>query len=257
MNPNTIGGLYTGSACLTTILAVSFGQWLKKGVQTNVNGHEIVSGSRHVASQAFEGLAVLGKAGLIVGLLILALENGNVSYVKDHPKEFMQDALATGGTGALAAVFLTMTRGRTDLALNHFVFALMLFFMYHVCRELAGYFAFLGSEKLTNKEKSEQKKFTRPILIAGGIATGIALLLALFSRISPDFSSGIFSFINPHVALGIEALIFAAIVSVGEAFVSKNHGEPVFPAFGQSMVMFTVAHLVLQGGGMYHHLYGK
>jgi hypothetical protein len=89
----------------------------------------ILAQTQEKASHYFENFALLGKGGLIVALIVLALLNGHVSYVAKNPQKFMQDALATGGFGALAAIFLTLTRGRPDLLINHFVFALMLFFL--------------------------------------------------------------------------------------------------------------------------------
>jgi len=207
------------------------------------------------ATGGFEKLAILGKGGLIAALIALATMNGNVSYVSQNPTKFMQDALATAGSGALAAVWLTATRGRTDLFLNHLIFAFMLFFLYHVCRELAGYFTIFGTEKKTDKIQKEEAKFSKPILIAGGALALIAIVLALISRASPDYGSGILKSFGSATALGIETVIFVAIVTAGEVVVAKNHGDPIGPAIGTSAVIFTLAHLVLQAGGFYDHLY--
>jgi hypothetical protein len=207
------------------------------------------------ATNGFEKLAILGKGGLIAALIALATINGNVSYVAENPTKFMQDALATGGFGAIAAVFLTLTRGRRDLFFNHLIFAFMLFFLYHVCREFAGYFTIFGSEQKTDKIQKEESKFSKPILIAGGVLALLAIILALVARASPDYSQGIFKSLSDSMALGLETVIFVAIVTVGEIIVAKNHGDPIAPAIGTSAVIFTLAHLVLQSGGFYDHLY--
>jgi hypothetical protein len=243
-----IGVGMTTSACILLVLGISLGNWLRKNVTE-------VTPAQKGAAKAFEGIAILGKGGLIAALIALATINGNVSYVSQNPTKFMQDALATGGFGALAAVFLTLTRGRSDLFFNHLIFAFMLFFLYHVCREFAGYFTIFGSEQKTAKIQKEESKFTKPILVTGGVLACIALVLALVSRAAPDYSQGIFKSLGESTALGLETFIFVAIVTAGEVIVARNHGDPIGPAIGTSALIFTLAHLVLQAGGFYGHLY--
>jgi hypothetical protein len=244
-----VGG--TISACLLLILGISLGNWLKKPSAPG----EPVRVPPEWSTKGFEWIAILGKGGLIAALIALATINGNVSYVAQNPTKFMQDALATAGFGALAAVFLTATRGRPDLFFNHLIFAFMLFFLYHVCREFAGYFTIFGSEQKTDKIEKEESKFTKPILIAGSVLALIAIILALVSRASPDYTQGIFKSLGESTALGLETVIFVAIVTAGEIIVARNHGDPIGPAIGTSAVIFTMAHLVLQAGGFYGHLY--
>jgi hypothetical protein len=241
-----VGG--TMSACCLLFIATAIGRRLtKEGVPPRA--------PPSWATKGFEGMVLLGKGGLIAALIALATMNGNVSYVAQNPTKFMQDALATGGFGAIAAVFLTLTRGRRDLFFNHLIFAFMLFFLYHVCREFAGYFTIFGNEKKTEKIEKQEAKFTKPVLIAGGAMAFIAIVLALVSRASPDYTQGIFKSLSASMALGLETVIFVAIVTVGEIIVAKNHGDPLGPAIGTSAVIFTLAHLVLQAGGFYDHLY--
>lgn len=244
-----IGAGMTTSACILLILGISFGNWLKKDAAANMTN------TQKSAAKAFEGIAILGKGGLIAALVALAAANGNVSYVAQNPTKFMQDALATGGFGALAAVFLTLTRGRADLFFNHLIFAFMLFFLYHVCREFAGYFTVFGSEDKTTKIVNEENKLTKPIMIFGAVLALVAIGLALTARSSPDYSHGIFKSFGESFALGLETIIFVSIIVAGEVIVAKNHGDPLGPAIGTSALVFTVAHLVLQSGGFYGHLY--
>ena len=241
-----IGTGLTVSALCVLLCGIKFGNWL----QTNK-----VTPTQETATKLFENFALLGKGGLILLLVVLALLNGNVSYVAKNPNKFMQDAVATGGFGALAAVFLTLTRGRPDLMLNHFIFALLLFFLYHVCREFAGYFTIFGSEQMTSKEKAEENKLSKPLLIVGSIALVIALGLAFTAREAPDMSHGIFQSLSPSFAFALETIIFVAIITGGEVLVAKNHNDPIGTAVGTSALLFTFVHLVLQGGGFYGHLY--
>jgi len=245
-----VGG--TMSACILLLIAVSIGKHLEKAAEAP---DAIPRDVPEWATGGFEKMAILGKGGLIAALIALAAMNGNVSYVAQNPTKFMQDALATGGFGAIAAVWLTATRGRTDLFFNHLIFAFMLFFLYHVCREFAGYFTIFGSEQKTDKIQKEESKFSKPILITGGVLAFIAIVLALVARVSPDYTQGILKSLGSSSALIIETVIFVAIVTAGEIIVARNHGDPVGPAIGTSAVIFTLAHLVLQAGGFYDHLY--
>jgi hypothetical protein len=239
-----VGVSGTLSACCLLVLATTIGRRIDPTRQ-----------APSWSTKGFEGMVLLGKGGLIAALIALATINGNVSYVAENPTKFMQDALATGGFGAIAAVFLTLTRGRRDLFFNHLIFAFMLFFLYHVCREFAGYFTIFGKEKKTEKIEKQEAKFTKPVLITGGVLAFIAIVLALISRASPDYTQGIFKSLSASMALGLETVIFVAIVMVGEIIVAKNHGDPLGPAIGTSAVIFTLAHLVLQAGGFYDHMY--
>ena len=208
------------------------------------------------AAGFFEKLTIGSKGGLILGLMVLALINGHASYVKDHPKQFMQDTVATAGFGAIAAGWLTFTRGRPDLFVNHFVFALMLFFLYHVCREFAGYFTVFGNDKMTDQEKKQESILGKPLVIVGGIGLLIALGLAITAHISPDFSFGILKNLGSSTALVVETIVFVMIITMGELIVANNKKEPLAAAAGMSVALFTFAHLLLQGGGFYEHLYG-
>jgi hypothetical protein len=208
------------------------------------------------ASAAFENLVLAGKGGLIAFLLALAIVNAHTEYVEKNPRKFIIDAVATGGFGALAAVWLTATRGRLDLWVNHLIFALMLFFLYHVCREFAGYFTIFGNEKMTAAEMKEKKALKWPILSIGIVAALAAVVLAGMARVVPDFSEGIFKgFSGWKIPFAIETFVFALIISMGEVVVTKNHGDPLAPAFTTSMFLFVLAACVLQAGGFYEHLY--
>lgn len=238
----------TTSASLVLAFGIFFGNWLRK------NSNNITE-TQEKAAKGFEWLVIGGKGGLIVVLIVLALINVHSTYVSENPRKFLQDAFATGGAGAIAAAFLTATRGRIDLWINHFVFALMLFFLYAVCREFAGYFTVFGNEEMTAKEMKQKSALSKPVLIITGIMALVAIGLAITARDVPDLSQGIFKNLSQSLGFALETIIFVAIITLGEIVVARNHGDPIGPAIGTSALLFTVAHLVLQGGGFYSHLY--
>lgn len=209
---------------------------------------------RTKAAHLFENLAIGGKGGLIIALMILAVVNGHSNYVKEHPKQFIQDSLAIGGFGAISAVWLSMTRGRPDLWVNHLVFSLMLFFLYNVCREFAGYFTVFGSDKMTDLEQKEKSALSIPIGVIGLICFFAALALAAVAHVAPDYSEGILKSLGSS-ALAVETIVFVFIITIGEIVVARNKKEPIGKTIGVSVATFTLAHLVLQGGGFYEHLY--
>jgi len=208
------------------------------------------------AAETFEKMAVGGKAFLILGLLTLALLNGNTSYVQKEPRKFMIDSIATGIFGGLAGVFLAYTRGRGDLALPHFLFGLLLFFLYNVAREFAGYFTVFGSEPKTAGEAKEMKLIKWPMIAVIFLGFGIACFLAYRAQVPADYSDGFLRSFRPRTAFILETVLFAMIISSGEIIVTKNHGDPVVVAGLMSFFMFSVAHIMLQNGGFYEHLYG-
>ena len=215
-----------------------------------------ITPAQEAAKKIFEKFVKGGKGGFIVGLMVLALVNAHSSYVKDHPKQFMQDTFATAGFGAIAAGWLTFTRGRPDLFMNHFVFALMLFFLYHVCREFAGYFTVFGNDKMTDQEKKQENILSKPLLVMGGLGLLFAVGLAIVAHTSPDFSFGIFKGIaDTPFPLIIETIVFVLIVTIGELVVARNKQDSLVKTAVTSAGIFTFAHLVLQGGGFYEHLY--
>jgi hypothetical protein len=64
----------------------------------------------------------------------------------------------------------------------------MLFFLYHVCREFAGYFTVFGSEKMTEQEKKEANVLKWPLMAILPILAIVGLALAARAHVAPDYS---------------------------------------------------------------------
>lgn len=208
----------------------------------------------------FEAIVLSGKLTLIVACVILALKNGHISYVKKNPQKFIEDSILIAVTAALGTVFLCFTRDGKDIIRN-FLFVSLFFFMYHVLREFAGYFVVLGNEKPTHEEKQrfQKNKMTIYILLLVILLVMIyAIFIALRNKSQPDFSAGIFKGLPLPVfmVLLLEALVFSAILTSGEAVVAKNHDDLGRTFIPENMGMFVFAHFILQYGGFYKKVFG-
>jgi energy-converting hydrogenase Eha subunit A len=203
----------------------------------------------------FTKIVVGGKFGAIILFIIFSLINGHVDYIEKNPRVFMTDTILIAVTSAMASAFLTYTRGRPDLWMNHAMFALLLFFFYHVTKEFMGYYALTSDEK-TKSQQTQYNIIKYPVMIVVGITVALMIGLSFVVRDTPDFSTGIFSSMNPALALTIETIIVSLLMGSGESIVLFNHGEKrlgrkALETFG----LFAGAHLLLQFGGFYEALY--
>lgn len=203
----------------------------------------------------FEKLVIGGKFGLVISLLIMSFINGHKQYIQNHPRKFMLDAFITGLASGLGSILLCFTRGRPDLLLNSFLFTFLFFFFYSVCRELSGYFAFMGADEITTEEDKQKKLIKKPLTVIVGVLVAVAFLLAIINHVPPEYSQGILS--NSSLPILIELVCFTLIASMGEIIVATNHGENPTKAFLTSAAMFSFSHLVLQYGGFYNFVFVK
>lgn len=207
------------------------------------------------ARTVFSKTIIGGKLAFVLALLILSLVNGYKDYVEKKPRKFMSDAAITGVVGALAAIFLCYTRGRQDLWPHHALIALMFFFMYHVCREFAGYFALTGNANRTQGQEKQVKLLKLPLTIILGVAALFVVGLAFVTRDAPEFYGGVLESFSDTAAFGIETVITSLLFTLGEAYVLYNHDELTALRTVESFGMFAVGHVLLQYGGFYTTLY--
>ncbi len=209
-------------------------------------------------TKVFTNVVIGGKLVFVIALIILALINGHKEYVQANPRLFMTDAVITGVAGALAGALLCLTRGRQDLLAQHAFIGILFFFVYHVCREFAGYFA-LTSDTL-NKTQGEAKQArvfgSKPFKIFVGVVAGLIVLLALATRDTDiDYSKGPLSGLSAPGAFTAELVAATALLFAGEAIVLKNHDELDMSKTVESIGMFSIGHVLLQLGGFYTTLY--
>jgi hypothetical protein len=193
-------------------------------------------------------LLVSSKLLLTGILLVMSLVNGHNSYVSKYPRKFMADNIVSGMAGGLVGAFLSFSRGRPDLWMEHAFVGTIFFFFFNVCREFSGFYAFSGDQ--TQLEAEETEAIRIPFIIGSVCMLLIFVYMALSVRDQPNFSRGFLS--NVPYPFIVEMISTVAIFSLGEMVASNNHGESMSVAIP---VMLAISHILLQYGGFYRDLY--
>lgn len=190
-----------------------------------------------------------GKFALLALLLTGAFVNGHKSYIQKNPRKFMWDSFTVGALSAVAIVLIAMMRGRPDLAINLAFVSFFLFFTYNVFRELSGFNDVTESGKLTQMEQKETRVLKWPT--AAAVLVGVLVLSYMAFKAKVPHPTG-------RGTLFVEAAILGAFTAAAEMLVAKNHGikfDGVVATGLANFLMFAVAHLVLQWGGFYSHVF--
>ncbi len=205
------------------------------------------------SSTLFYNVVKYGKFAILGALLVLAFINGHKEYVADNPRKFMWDSFIMGLTSALAVAYVAQVRGRVDLIPNLAFLAFFLFFAYNVVREMSGLNAAVihGEEKLSQGETFQARLLARPVTALFGIIAVILILLAALAHRGHPLG---------FAPLLREGLVFGGLAAFGEAIIAWNHDEDaqsIASATGLTFVFFFGAHLLLQFGGFYDHIFGS
>jgi len=196
----------------------------------------------------FYNVIKFGKFALLTALLILSFVNGHKDYINENPRKFMWDCLSVGGTSAIAIAIIAYMRGQSQLIPSLAFLTFFLFFTYNVLRELSGFNAITGGGETTQGEGKEQAILTKPVITVGAGLAGFMVVLALGAhRMHPQ----------GFMALIKEAIVFGAFTAMGEGVLAKNHGYAVGKAVGGNFVLFFFAHIILQLGGFYDHVFPR
>ena len=203
------------------------------------------------SSTVFYNVIKYGKFALLTALLVFAFINGHKEYVAEHPRKFLWDSFLIGATSAAALSYVAHVRGRVDLIPNVAFFTFLVFFAYNVFRELSGFnAATMGDENLTQGEAAQKKTLSKPVSYLAFGFIFVMVILAIAAQHGHPQCFGV---------LVKEGLVFAALAAIGEGAVAWNHEEDwagIGLATGGNFVLFFVAHLLLQFGGFYDHVFG-
>lgn len=204
------------------------------------------------AQHAFHNLVLTGKGGLVIALMVLSLINGNKDYVSEHPRQFVGSAVLFALLGALAGGLVAWDR-RGDVGSAIFV-ATLFFFFFQVCREFSGYYKLMSGENLTQNQAKERM----PLLIFAGVVVLVFLPCALYlvykSGVKPVDIRGLFG-TSGNTAFAIETIIFVVLCAASEIGIGYLHGDKGIGSVLSSVAMYLVAHLCLQYGGFYNHVF--
>jgi hypothetical protein len=198
------------------------------------------------STTVFYSVIKYGKFALLTALLVLSFINGHKDYISENPRKFMWDCLAVGGTSAIGISIIAYMRGRSDLIVNLAFITFFLFFTYNVLRELSGFNAITGGGALTQGESNETQALTKPIMTFGAGMAGFMVVLAFAAHVGHP--SGM-------MALVKEACVLGLFTAIGEGVLAKNHSYPLGPAIGGNFAMFFFAHIIMQFGGFYDHVF--
>jgi hypothetical protein len=198
------------------------------------------------STTVFYSVIKYGKFALLTALLVLSFINGHRDYINENPRKFMWDCLAVGGTSAIGISIIAMMRDRKDLIVNLAFITFFLFFTYNVLRELSGFNAITGGGALTQAESKEQQILTQPVMTVGAGIIGFMIVLALAAHVGHPQGMG---------ALLKEACVLGLFTAIGEGVLAQNHGYPVANAIGGNFVLFFLAHIFMQLGGFYDHVF--
>ena len=198
----------------------------------------------------FENGVITSKVVFVLVLLIMAFVNAKSDYVDKNTKLFMANNMVVSGTAALSVLYIALNRGSGDVFNKVFIIFLFIFF-FQVCRELSGYYGFIGEEEQTEKEKAQM---SRPAMITGGVigVVGVVFFIGLSLWIwqKPPMSTS--SFV-------LETFIVSCILALGETFVTYTHGKKntvhLIKTTGISFISCVILHVVLQYGGFYEHVF--
>ena len=199
----------------------------------------------------FYSLIKYGKFALLTLLLLFAFINGHKRYIEDNPRKFVWDSFLVGITSALGISAIAMMRGYGDLIPNLAFIAFFLFFTYNVFRELSGFNSITSDEELTQNEAKQKRAFKIPALVFFLLAVVAGVTIAAFARVGHP---------TGFVDLLKEAAVFGFLTAIGEIIVAANHGEHAsaiavagFGNFG----LFFLAHIIMQWGGFYTHVFHR
>jgi hypothetical protein len=200
------------------------------------------------AVHAFHNLVLTGKGGLVTLLLILSFINAQTELIQKEPRKFLGSTLLFALAGAVAGGFVAWNRNsQSEVIFNSIFITTLFFFFFGVCRELSGYYKLASGDTKSSQKMGAERL---PLVVIGGFALVLGLIygsyLVYYARVSPT---------GLRLPFPVELLVFTLICGAAEYGVGYQHGDSGFMTGVSSFGMYVIAHLFLQYGGFYDHVF--
>lgn len=204
-----------------------------------------------MAKLIFERGVLASKIILLIILLTVAFVNADVSFIAEHPKTFLGEAIAVGALSATATAIIGGTRfADAKTILNAMFVSFLVFFILYVLMEFSG----MNAEN-TNPDVAQNVKITT-IFTASVIGLIALTMLPLAWRVW-DFknirknkivtSKYLLEFVSFGLCGGIPMYIIANNRD------STSSGKKLLIATGS----FSGLYLLLQSGGFFSNIFGE
>jgi hypothetical protein len=199
----------------------------------------------------FESGSYFTKIGTLIVLVILAFVNGHTGYISRNPQLFAYNSIIFPLTAAAATFFMAWNRHAGDVG-NKVLITFLFLFFFQVFTEMSGFYAYMGHDVATPKEKETISR--APLFTTGFLFICVAVvMLVLAFNINQPYPG------EARVSFPIETLIFVLLLTFGETNVAFNHGVTGVGGVSASLminiVFFTATHVMLQRGGFYERAF--
>jgi len=194
----------------------------------------------------FEGGVVGGKIIVMLLLIVFAFMNHDVDFIKNHPSEFLGEAIVVGLGTTIPVLFIGFRRGNpVGSVMSAGFIGFLVFFIFHILMEFAGQNAKVASSKLV----AEEKAIFWPVVISVLL---ISLILGVIAFQVRKFDMCISESI-------LESVVFGLFNASPFLWIEYNRGERnignLIVAFLKYFFAFFIGCMVLQAGGFWSNVF--
>ena len=218
-------------------------------------------------TEIFEYIIFGTKFTTIIVLCLLAIINKDTRYVVSRPDSFIKEALLLGLSAALCTIIIGLLRTRS-VPLEGAFTMFLLFFMFSIIREIAGYFPFLMNDNMTDEETRERTKLKPFVLGIGALVLLVSVGIMFKTFKFPSYKT--YAYYSKHVNLMfiLETLLVTITSLVPEIYIDMKHAaffisktqlnthSTVFNKWNViNFIIYAICHMSVQFGGFYDLFY--
>jgi hypothetical protein len=173
-------------------------------------------------SELFEYIIFGTKFTTIIVLCLLAIINKDTRYVVSRPDSFIKEALLLGFSAALCTIIIGLLRTRS-VPLEGAFTMFLLFFMFSIIREIAGYFPFLMNDNMTDEENTQRIKLKPYVVGIGSIILLVSVGIMFKSFHFPNFRT--YAYFRKHTNLMfiLETVLVTLTTLIPEIYIDMKH----------------------------------